>query len=44
MNHDHDNRSSEPVALGVASVETQGTGWPVAEPEGYRIFLGISDD
>lgn len=44
MNYDHDNRSCEPVELGVASVETQGSAWPVPETEGYRLSIGISDD
>jgi hypothetical protein len=44
MNREQNAHAAEPLELGVASVETQGTGWPVAEPEGYRIFLGISDD
>lgn len=44
MNREQDVRSSEPQELGVASIETQGAAWPVPEPEGYRISLGISDD
>lgn len=44
MNREQDESRSEPRELGVASVETQGTGWPIPEPEGYRIGLGISED
>ena len=44
MNHEQDVRTPEPEELGVASIETQGSAWPVPEPEGYQISLGISDD
>lgn len=44
MNHDQDAHSTEPQELGIASIETQGSAWPVAETEGYDIRLGISDD
>ncbi len=44
MNRDDERFELEPQELGVASVETQGAAWPVPEPEGYRISLGISDD
>lgn len=44
MNREQNERTSEPKELGVASVETLGAAWPVPEPEGYRISLGISDD
>ena len=44
MKREQDERTSEPQELGVASVETQGASWPVPEPQGYRISLGISDD
>lgn len=44
MKRQQDERMSEPKELGVASIETQGAAWPVPEPEGYRISLGISED
>lgn len=44
MNRDGENLDVEPQELGIASIETQGAAWPVPEPEGYRISLGISDD
>lgn len=44
MNREQDERALEPQELGVASTETQGATFPVPEPEGYRINLGISED
>lgn len=44
MNREQHERASEPRELGIASVETQGSAWPVPETEGYSISLGISDD
>ncbi len=43
MTRDQNDRT-EPLELGVASVETQGAAWPVPETEGYRLSIGISDD
>lgn len=44
MKREQDERKFEPQELGVASVETQGSSWPVQEPRGHRIDFGISDD
>lgn len=44
MNREQQARAAEPQELGIASVETRGAAWPVAETEGYRISLGISDE
>lgn len=44
MKREQDERTFEPQELGIASVETQGSSWPVQEPRGFIIGLGISDD
>lgn len=44
MTREQDERTLEPQALGVASIETQGAAWPVPETEGFYLSIGISDD
>ncbi len=44
MTRQQNERALEPQELGIASVETKGSAWPVSEPEGYRISLAISDE
>lgn len=44
MNREQHVPTAESQELGIASIATQGAAWPVPEPEGYRISLGISED
>lgn len=44
MNRKQDGSAFEPKELGIASVATQGGGWPKSETEGYRFDLLISDE
>ena len=44
MTPKQDESRFEAKELGIASVATQGAGWPKSEPEGYTFDLGITDE